>query len=93
MTKLGIAKLVINIAAGLGVSKITNDIITTNTTVNDNGDKIKVAIGSLVIGSMVGEMASDHVNAKIDAVANLWQSRKIKTSPVEMTGNLNETAA
>lgn len=93
MTKLGIAKLVINVAAGLGVSKVTNDIISNNVNVDSTEDRIKVAVGSIVIGSMVSEMASEHVNAKIDAVAKFWQSRKsVKRPPVEVTENL-ETAA
>jgi hypothetical protein len=93
MTKLEIAKLAINVAAGLGVAKVTNDIITMNTTADTNGDKVKVAIGSIVIGSIVSDVASNHINAKINAIANYWQNRKIVKTPVEMTGNLNETAA
>ena len=93
MTKLGLAKLVINVATGIGVAKVTNDIISTNVNVESTEDRIKVALGSLVIGSMVGEMASDHVNAKIDAVASFWQNRKSVKTPVEVTGDLAENAA
>jgi hypothetical protein len=76
MSKLAIAKLVINVATGMGVSKITNDIITNNTTVETTEDQIKVAIGSIVIGSMVAERASEHVNTKVDKIVEMWQGRK-----------------
>ena len=93
MTKLGIAKLVINVATGIGVSKVTNDIITNNVNVDSTEDRIKVAVGSLVIGSMIGEMASAHVNAKIDSIAGFWQNRKSVKPPVEVTDDLAENAA
>lgn len=92
MTKLGIAKLVINVAAGMGVAKVTNDIISNNVNVESTEDKIKVALGSLVIGSMVGEMASDHINAKVDAISKLWQTRKSVKPPVEVTESLTDAA-
>lgn len=76
MTKLGIAKLVVNLATGVGVSKVTNDIITNNVNVDSTEDKIKVALGSFVIGSMIAEMTSNHVNSRIDSMAKLWQNRK-----------------
>ena len=93
MTKLGIAKLVINVAAGMGVAKVTDDFIKSNTTVESTEDRIKVAIGSIVLGSMVSQAASNHVNAKIDSIANFWQNRKSVKPSVEVTENLNETAA
>ena len=92
MTKLGIAKLVINVAAGMGVAKVTNDIISNNVTVDSTEDKIKVAVGSIVIGSMIGEMASNHINAQVDAIAGLWQNRKSVKPPVEMTESLDTAA-
>jgi len=93
MTKLGIAKLVINVAAGMGVAKVTDDFIKSNTTVESTEDRIKVAIGSIVLGSMVSQAASNHVNAKVDTIVNFWQNRKSVKPSVEVTENLSETAA
>lgn len=76
MTKLGFAKLAINVAAGMGVSKVVNDVISNNTNIDSTEDQIKVAIGSVVIGSMIAEKASEHVNAKVDAIAGIWKNRK-----------------
>jgi hypothetical protein len=90
MTKLDVVKLVINVAAGIGVSKVTNDVITNNVNVDSTGDQIKVAIGSVVIGSMIGEMASDHVNRRIDKIASIWQNRKTVKPSAEFAGSVND---
>jgi hypothetical protein len=74
--KLAITKLVVNVAAGMGVSKVVNDIITNNTTIETTADAVKVWAGSVVIGSMVADAGSKHVNAKIDSVANWYEARK-----------------
>lgn len=76
MSKLSIAKLAINLITGAGISKIVNDIITTNTIIETTEDTVKVAVGSIVLGSMIADHASDHVNAKIDWVAEMWENRQ-----------------
>jgi hypothetical protein len=81
--KFQIAKLVINVTAGMGVSKVVHDIITNNTTVESTADAAKVWAGSCVIGSMVADAASDHVNAKVDAVANWLEKRKAEKATAE----------
>jgi hypothetical protein len=81
--KFAIAKLVINFAAGAGVSKVVNDIITNNTTVETTTDAAKVWAGSVVIGSMVAEAGSKHVNAKVDAVEAWWENRKAAKTATE----------
>jgi hypothetical protein len=81
--KLAIAKLVVNFAAGAGVSKVVNDIIRNNTTVETTNDTFKVWAGSVVIGSMAADAGSRHVNAKIDAVADWFEARKTAEVPAE----------
>jgi hypothetical protein len=92
MTKLGIVKLVINVAVGIGVSKVTNDVISNNVNVESTEDQIKVAIGSVVIGSMIAERASDHVNAKIDTITKIWTDRKA-TKTIEIVEVVTDNAA
>jgi hypothetical protein len=74
--KLRIAKAITKIIAGIGVSKVVNDIITNNTTVENVGDAAKVWAGSIVIGSMVAANASEHVDTKFDAVVAWFEDRK-----------------
>lgn len=75
-SKLEMIKFATNVIAGAGVSKVIKDIIANNTTVETTGDAIKVWTGSIVIGSMAADAGSKHVNAKVDAVANWFESRK-----------------
>jgi hypothetical protein len=81
--KLAIAKLAINFAAGAGVSKVVNDIIRNNTTVETTNDAFKVWTGSIVIGSMAADAGSKHVNAKVDAVVNWFEARKTAEATAE----------
>lgn len=81
MSKLAFVKLAADVVTGVGVSKIVHDIISNNVTIISNGDRIKVAVGSMVIGSMIAEAASSHVHAKIDKAAEFWQNRKADRKP------------
>jgi hypothetical protein len=71
-----VAKLVIHVLASVGVSKVLNDIISNNVNVTTTADAVKVWTGSLVIGSMIAEHASKHVNGRMDAVIAWNESRK-----------------
>jgi hypothetical protein len=73
---LTVAKLAVNIVSSLGVSKILGDVIKNNTNVVTTVDKVLVNAGTLVLGTMVVEKASDHVNTTMDNVINKIKSRK-----------------
>jgi vancomycin permeability regulator SanA len=77
---LVITKLAINVVAAAGVSKVVNDIIVNNTNVATPIDAIKVATGSIVLGSLVANHASKHVNDRIDAAHAWYTSRKNETA-------------
>lgn len=84
--KLSTVKFVTNIVTGAGVSKVVNDVIRNNTTVETTTDAVKVGIGSVVLGSMIADKATEHVFAKIDA-ADRWitefKQRKQDTEPAD----------
>jgi hypothetical protein len=82
---LTVAKLAVNLVSSLGVSKIINDVVKNNTTIETVVDKILVHSGSLVLGTMIVSKASDHVNATIDGAIN-----KIKKSKEEAEAELNK---
>jgi hypothetical protein len=67
---------VANIVGSLGVAKVANDIIKQNTVVNTTFDAIRVWSGSIVIGSIVADVASTHVNEKLDSAAAWLESRQ-----------------
>lgn len=83
LDKLSLAKMAVNVTAGAGVSKVVNDVIRNNTTVETLPDAVKVTIGSVVIGSMIADAGSKHVNAKLDAVVNWWEERKQNADETE----------
>lgn len=71
-----IAKLAVQLVSSVGVSKVVNDIIRNNTNVVTTADAVKVAAGSLVIGSMIAEHASEHVNNRMESAVAWYKSRK-----------------
>jgi hypothetical protein len=78
-TQLPVARLAIHTLASLGVSKVINDVITNNTVVETSADAVKVWAGSVVLGSILVDATSKHVNDKMDAVATWYASRKAAT--------------
>lgn len=83
LSKVTLAKMVINFTAGSGVAKVVNDVIKNNITVETPTDAVKGMIGSIVIGSMIADVSSKHVNAKVDSVVKWWEERKQETPDTE----------
>lgn len=77
--KLPMVRLAMHLVASIGVSKIVNDIITNNTRVETATDAVRVWTGSIVIGSIIAEHASNHVNARLDQAIAWHESRKADT--------------
>jgi hypothetical protein len=73
---LPVVKLAINVIAGLGVSKVINDIIQNNTNVVTTADAVKVATGSVVLGAMVVEQASNFTDRQWNNFSEWNEKRK-----------------
>lgn len=80
---LPVAKLAVNVIASVGVSKVVNDFVRNNTTTETTADAVKVAVGSLVIGSIVADAASKHVNERMNNVVAWFSNRKNTEVPAE----------
>lgn len=78
---LPVVKLAVQFVASIGVSKVVHDIIKMNTISETTVDAVKVVTGSVVIGSMIAEHASKHVNSRVDSVIAWNESRKNETAP------------
>lgn len=76
MTKLGIAKLVINYAVGTSTTYVVGSIITNNIDPETTQEKIEMTIGAVAIGSLVAAHTKAHVNNGVDKVVDAWQNRK-----------------
>jgi hypothetical protein len=79
--KAPFVRLAVQLFAGVGVSKVVNDVIVNNTNIQTTRDAVKVWTGSVVIGSMITEAASRHVDEKINAVL-AWRRRHQESAPV-----------
>jgi hypothetical protein len=74
-SQIGLVKLGINVVASASVWKIVNDVIKHNVAIETGADVVKVWTGSLIIGSMVADQASKHVNEKFDSALAWMEAR------------------
>jgi hypothetical protein len=75
LISLPAAKIVAQVAASFGVSKVVADVIKNNVTVLTRFDSVKVWTGSLVIGSMLVEQSSNHIDRVADSVVTWYKDR------------------
>ena len=85
-SQICLVKLGINVVASASVWKIVNDVIKTNVAIETGADVVKVWTGSLIIGSMVADQASKHVNEKLDS-ALAWMEARANENKVETPVN------
>lgn len=79
---MSIPRIAVHLIASVGVSKVINDVIVNNTNVETTADALKVWTGSIVIGSIVAEHASKHVNNRMNDVAAWYANRKAEGTVV-----------
>lgn len=73
---LPVAKLAAQFVAGLGVSKIVAGIVKNNVTIVTTAEKVMVNAGSAVLGSMLVEQSSNHIEKVTNQVVTWYDSRK-----------------
>lgn len=78
MNALDIGKAAASMIVGIGTSKIVHSIIDNNVETVAPVDKITVAAGSLVIGSMVADVTKKYLDTKIDETKAFIDSIKTK---------------
>lgn len=74
MTNLQIVKGAIHIAGMLGVQKVVNDVIRNNAIVMSTTDRVLTMAGSLVVGSMIGQQASRHLNEVLTPIMDKFEN-------------------
>lgn len=81
-----LVKLAANIVAGLGVTKVVDEVIKNNTTVLTTFDAVRVWTGRVVLGSLVLDRSADFVNEQFDDY-KAWRDKKDKdkSPPVATT--------
>ena len=67
-------KLGLQVVSGLGVSKILGDVVKNNVVITTTTQKVLVGTGSFVLGSMLWEQSSNHIERAVkDAVT--WMEK------------------
>ena len=70
---LPLVKAVTQIVAGMGVSKIATDIVSNNVAIATPVQAVTVKIGSFVLGSMLWEQSSNHIERQVNNIVELIQ--------------------
>ena len=78
MDKIEIAKNVVKIVSGLGVTRIVGSIVANQAHVSTLPQKICVVVASGVIGSMAADAMGEYTDEKIDDVVT-WYHQNVKS--------------
>lgn len=74
-----LAKLAVQTVSGFGVSKILGDIVKNNVSIMTPAQAVSVKVGSFVLGSMLWEASSNHIERATDELVKTIQKRKEET--------------
>lgn len=72
MNKLELAKLAVSAVVGAGTTKIVVAIVKNNTSPDKITDKVAIAAGAFVLGSMAADASKKWTDSKIDGAAEWW---------------------
>jgi S-adenosylmethionine synthetase len=88
--KIIYTKFAAKIITTLGVSKVVHDIVQHTATAETFADQAKIWVGSFVLGGMACEVASEHVDRRIDEIADAvvdYNIKKFNESKMEYKSN------
>jgi hypothetical protein len=77
MSKLDVAKKILNPLVGLSASFVVSSIIRNNVTPTSTIRKIETEVGAFVIGYMVADAATKYAEVKVEEIAT-WYNVNIK---------------
>lgn len=77
------AKLAAQLVAGFGVSKIVADIVKNNVVVTSTVQDVSVKVGGFVLGSMLIEQSSQHIDRQINDVVAWYEKKNASTNASE----------
>lgn len=69
-------KLALSLVAGLGMSQIVSSIVKNNVAMVTPFQKVTVATGSFVLGSMLMDQSTRHIEQQIDSLVSWIEKRK-----------------
>ena len=80
---LPLIKAATQITAGLGVSKIVADIVANNVTMVTPVQAVTVRVGSFVLGSMLWEASTKHIDSQLNQLTAMLQKNQAETPVAE----------
>lgn len=80
---LPLVKAATQIAAGLGVSKIVTDIVQNNVVIATPMQNITVKIGTFVLGSMLWEQSTEHIERQTNNLVALINKKNASDDSTE----------
>jgi hypothetical protein len=80
---LPLIKVATQITAGLGVSKIVADIVQNNVTMVTPVQAVTVRVGSFVLGSMLWEASTKHIDSQLDHLTTMLKKNQAETPVAE----------
>lgn len=78
LTFLPVAKFAVQLVANIGVSKIVRDIVTNNVVITTAAQKVTVGVGTFVLGSMIVEQATGHIERTTTELAAWLEKQKLQ---------------
>ncbi len=73
---LPLAKLAVQVVAGFGVSKIVTEVVRNNVAITTTAQAVSVKLGSFVLGSMLVEQSSNHIERATNDVVAWFKKQK-----------------
>ena len=83
LNQLPLLKFGAQIAAGMGVSKIVSDIVRNNVPVITTAQAVCVKAGTFVLGSMLVEQSSNHIETQVNNLVELAEKFRKKSDSEE----------
>lgn len=76
-TKLGIAKGVVSLVVGSGISSIVVGVAKNNTSPEKVHQKVAIVSGAFVVGAVLADKAKEYTDQQIDDIAD-WYNKNVK---------------
>lgn len=83
--KRAVAQFVVEIVAILGVSKVVSQVIENNTASEKGLDRLKIKIGSLILGFIVVDYTTKYVSEAFTSVIDWFKDVKHELKEAEET--------
>ena len=83
MNPLAIAKVVVSLVSGAGISKIVSDVVRNNVSMLTPIQKATVGTGAFVVGAMIIDSSVEFIDRQINLIVNAVDENRDKNKETE----------